>query len=725
MRSTAASLIQPEIEAPGAAPVRTQVRNAFLTNGIAGVVLLVGVTLLRQDETSRILVSLGEHGPVLIVVAAIFSALLASLKFELTNVVYVSLVITAYAAMFPLLGAVLSGWIAVLAAMVPRLLAMVDVGPVKANPEDLALEAVKTFGLFGTYGIPVVTASMVYTWLGGEVPLVQPTWRAILNLFIASVTLIVMNTAVMNRVMVAYGYDTRRRLRLAVIDGTILLQTLPFSISVAVCYGALGVPAVIALGFTGVVMNLVARRLAAARIASQQQLRRLASLSNIGKTISIRFTTEELLRTVYEECRKVVDVSLFTIALYDQERNELSFELEVQNGHVLPKSRMPIGTGLNSWVIERAEPLLITSQRQEARLGVSSIQDGAATESWLGVPMIARDRVIGVISLQSYRQGAFSRDDLLLLTAVANQTAVALENATLYRDLEGLTMALEQRVQERATELRETNLRLLAADRSKNQFLANMSHELRTPLNSIVGFSSVLLETTESILAPRLYKFLENIRTAGLHLLELINDILDLSKIEAGKMELRLDTFDPRDTIAAVERVMRSVASEAKVKIRPVIGEDVPHVRLDEGRLKQILFNLLSNAVKFSPPRTVVDIRVTYVRRADSPLHVDSLRIEIRDEGIGIAEVELKQIFDEFYQTEEGRKSSRGGTGLGLSLTRNFVELHHGTIDVQSTVGQGTIFSMYLPVDFSEVQAQLPGERGEPVPRLQPSSMVN
>src|SRR5207237_9750061 len=124
--------------------------------------------------------------------------------------------------------------------------------------------------------------------------------------------------------------------------------------------------------------------------------------------------------------------------------------------------------------------------------------------------MITPDRVIGVISVESYKKHAFSQDDLLLLTAIANQRAGAIENAQLYKDLEGLTYALEQRVMERTNELRETNLRLLAADRSKNQFLANMSHELRTPLNSIIGFSSVLLESTKNAMAPRLYKCLED-----------------------------------------------------------------------------------------------------------------------------------------------------------------------------------------------------------------------
>ena len=171
-------------------------------------------------------------------------------------------------------------------------------------------------------------------------------------------------------------------------------------------------------------------------------------------------------------------------------------------------------------------------------------------------------------------------------------------------------------------------------------------------------------------------------------------------------MELRADEFDLRDTIAAVERVMRGFAAEANVRISSRIGDGVPRVRLDEGRLKQILFNLLSNAVKFSPRGGPVTIDV-------SMSDADFVRIDVTDEGIGIPADELQRIFDEFYQTEEGRRARKGGTGLGLSLTRNFVELHHGHIDVQSKPGQGSTFTLVLPVDY-EKAGYNPRRYGEP-----------
>ena len=684
---------------------RRRVISVFLTQGVAGLAVMILFTVLRQDQTRLILLKLGPRAWVLIAIAAAFTLAMALLKFELTREIFVSLVITAAIAFLPLLGGVMTAWMIVIIGTSVRWLSMTKLAPLN-DDDDRVLEYVRTFaGQFATYGIPVVLAATVYERIGGELPLVHSTPLNALRVVIAGLAVIATNILIMFMPKRAYGYALAKIIRVDAIDIGIDLCTLPYAIVLAMSYGSMGYGAVLALAFTGVVANLIARNLAATRARSERQLQRLASLTNIGKTISLRFTTDQLLMAIYTECRKIVDCTLFTIALLDEESNELSFELDVREETILAKDRIPVGEGLNSWVVKHHEPLMIGSVADEARIGVKAVADSKPTESWLGVPMIARDRVIGVISVESYKKNTFGDDDMVLLTAIANQAAVALENAHLYKDLESLTYALEQRVMERTNELREANLRLLAADRSKNQFLANMSHELRTPLNSIIGFSSVLLESTRSTIMPRLYKFLENIHAAGNHLLELINDILDLSKIEAGKMELRPEYFDLRETIAAVERVMKGFASQANVRVIGSVGTDVPHVRLDEGRLKQILFNLLSNAVKFSPQGGPVTVSALFIARAKSPLGVDSVRIDVSDQGIGIAQDELERIFDEFYQTEEGRRSRRGGTGLGLSLTRNFVELHHGTIEVQSTPGSGSCFTLYLPIDYAEASA--------------------
>ncbi|HUP61785.1 MAG TPA: ATP-binding protein [Thermoanaerobaculia bacterium] len=681
---------------------RRRIIFVFLTQGLAGLLLMSWLTWLRVDQTKAILASLGSDAAILLTLFIAFATTLAMLKFELTEQIYVSLVLTAFMIFLPLLGGPLTAWIAVLVPVATRILGMKQIGPTKIPVNDPPTEWVRTFGLFGTYGIPVFAAATLYELLGGELPATTTSLAAAAKIALCGVTMIAVNNLMMFRPARAYGYSIARIVKIDVVDSSIYLLTIPYAVVTTLSYGSLGWVGVVALAFTGGVANFIARNLAVTRARSRQQLQRLASLTQIGKTISLRFTNDELLMAIYTECRKVIDCSLFSISMFDEHTNELAFELDIRDDIVLPKERMPLGEGLNSWVVQNHQPLLLASTADERRLGLKSVADTKASESWLGVPMMTRDRVIGVIAVESYRKNAFSTDDVLLLTAIANQAAVAIENAQLYKDLEGLTYALEQRVMERTNELRETNLRLLAADRSKNQFLANMSHELRTPLNSIIGFSSVLREATRTSIPARLHKFLENIHAAGNHLLELINDILDLSKIEAGKMELRADVFDLRETIAAVERVMKGFAADAKVQIISNTDPAVPQVRLDEGRLKQILFNLISNAVKFSPQGGVVAISSRLVPKSDSPLGIDTVRIDVIDQGIGIPPEELHRIFQEFYQTEEGRRARGGGTGLGLSLTRNFVELHRGRIEVKSKPGSGSTFTLYLPVDFNE-----------------------
>ena len=704
-----------------AAPIsaaRRRVISVFLVQGIAGLAVMLFLTVTRAHDTVRILRTLGADAAILIGIFIVFATVLQLLKFELTDLIFVSLGITAYFAFTPLLGVVLTSWIAVTISMITRLVGVRRNSARAGLALDHHTELARTFGLFGTYGIPVALGGTVYEWLGGRVPVSESTFMSAMQIAVCGIVIIATNQLVMFSPARAYGYSLAKIAKLDAVDTSIYLLTLPYAVVTALAWHALGWGAVLALAFTGAMGNYIARKLALTRVNSEQVVQRLASLTAIGKTISLRYSTDELLMAIYKECKAVIDCSLFSIALLDESVDELSFELDVRNDVILPKERLPVGEGLNSWVVKHHQPLLLGSLAEEKRFGIQSVADTKPTESWLGVPMIARDRVIGVIAVESYRKNAFTSDDLILLTAIANQAAVAIENAHLYRDLEGLTYALEQRVMERTNELRETNLRLMAADRSKNQFLANMSHELRTPLNSIIGFSSVLLESTRGLLQPRMHRFLENIHTAGNHLLELINDILDLSKIEAGKMELRADLFDLRETIAAVERVMKGFAAEARVKIIPTIDPALPQVRLDEGRLKQILFNLLSNAVKFSPQGGVISVSCTVMPRTESPIAVDTVRIDVRDQGIGIPQDELDRIFVEFYQTEDGRRARKGGTGLGLSLTRNFVELHHGKIEVQSKPGAGSTFTLYLPIDYHETVlvpiSPAPGARVRP-----------
>ncbi|MBI2213385.1 MAG: GAF domain-containing protein [Acidobacteria bacterium] len=678
---------------------RRKLFATFLIQGSVGATLLAALTLLQWHETSATLAALGSSALPLLAIFVAFSLALAILKFKLTERVFVALGLTSATIMLPLIGPILTAWIAVFAAAFSRWLAIRQIGPIKSDLVDVTGDYVRMAGHFGTYGIPVLFAGEVYASIGGVTPRTDASWAAAWQIAVAGFALLLANHAVMKQVEAAYGYSAEKMFRVSLVDAGIYALTLPYAVLMALSYSSLGVGAVLGWAFTGVLLNQVARNLSIARAARDRLIHQLASLSNVGKTISLRYTTDELLRAIYEACRNTVDVSLFTISLWDERSGMLTAELDIRDREILPKSTFPLGQGLNSWVVNNGKSLNIASTDEEERLGIVSLYDGTATESWLGAPMIARDRVIGVISVQSYKRNAFSPDDEILLTTIANQAAVAFDNAHLFRDLESLTQALESRVLERTSELQQTNLQLQTADRSKSQFLANMSHELRTPLNSIIGFSAILLDTVKPMIPTRFYKFIENIHLAGTHLLGLINDILDLSKIEAGRIELQPQTIDVRDTVAAVERVVKGVCADAHVTLATTVNDDVPPAVLDEGRVKQILVNLLSNAVKFSEQQDVVRLDVSTLKADASPVGCEAVEFKVTDHGIGMAADELPKIFDQFYQIQKHSTSLRKGTGLGLSLTRGLVELHHGTIGVESTPGVGSVFRVILPVD--------------------------
>ena len=257
------------------------------------------------------------------------------------------------------------------------------------------------------------------------------------------------------------------------------------------------------------------------------------------------------------------------------------------------------------------------------------------------------------------------------------------------RELAELTRLTEE-LQRRGKELEDASGRIQEADRLKSQFLANMSHELRTPMNSIIGFSEILIERLQDSLDPKHVSFLRHILTSGQHLLGIINDILDLSKIEAGKMEVYAEKFEVRPVIESVCTVMRGMG---KVKVPSFVvnvAPDLPPIETDLAKFKQILFNLLSNAMKFSPPDAPITI---------SAMHLDeTITISVRDEGIGIDAKHHDVIFEEFRQIDGTARREFGGTGLGLALVKRFVQLQGGWVRVDSERGKGSTFSFTLPV---------------------------
>lgn len=317
------------------------------------------------------------------------------------------------------------------------------------------------------------------------------------------------------------------------------------------------------------------------------------------------------------------------------------------------------------------------------------------------VPLIVQGRAIGVLAAdRRASRKPFDPVILELLQLFASQSAPAIEQAWLYEELRQYAFHLEAMVEDRTralqaanTKLQEVVRELEAASRQKSEFLANMSHELRTPLNSIIGFSELLLGEGVGPLTEKQARFLGHIDQGGRHLLQLISDILDLSKVEAGKFTLQPETLPIAATLEDILVIARGLANKKAQEIRSDIAPDLPPLRADPVRFKQILFNLLSNAVKFTPAKGQIRLGA---RRA--PAEGTFLELRVTDTGAGIRAEDLPRLFQEFVQLETTKAQHHEGTGLGLALTRQLVELHGGRIWAESAgVGQGSTFTALLP----------------------------
>ncbi|HEY58769.1 MAG TPA: GAF domain-containing protein [Anaerolineae bacterium] len=299
------------------------------------------------------------------------------------------------------------------------------------------------------------------------------------------------------------------------------------------------------------------------------------------------------------------------------------------------------------------------------------------TRAELGLPLKVGDRIIGVLDVQSTEVNAFTEDDVQVLQILADQLAVAVENARAYE--------LSQRALE---ELRR-------ADQLKSQFLANMSHELRTPLNSIIGFSKVILKGIDGPITDLQRQDLTAIYNAGQHLLGLINDILDISKIEAGKMQLNFQEVAMADIVQGVMSTAVGLVKDKPIQLIQEVEPDLPTVRADPTRVRQVLLNLVSNAAKFTEEG---HIRVFVRRQVDPDSGLEEILVGVEDTGPGIAPEDMQKLFKPFSQVDDSLTRAVGGTGLGLYISHSLVELHGGRIWVESEMGKGSTFYFTIPI---------------------------
>ncbi|MFK7801730.1 MAG: ATP-binding protein [Anaerolineae bacterium] len=413
-----------------------------------------------------------------------------------------------------------------------------------------------------------------------------------------------------------------------------------------------------------------------ARLITQTQKRavELQTVADLSASASTILQQETLLKEVVDLTKQ--RFSLYHTNLYLLEEDQRTLNLVAASGDIGEKL---VEEG---WTIDVFTQSSLAGAVVRSRAGVitEDVLDDPNflqnpylpnTRSELSVPMIASDKVVGVLSLQSDIPGAFSNEDKQIHLTLATQIAIALQNAKLY----------EEQLQT-AEQLREL-------DQLKTQFLANMSHELRTPLNSIIGFADVLLEGIDGDLNDRMIEDVTLIRDGGRHLRNLIGDILDQAKIEAGMMELSYSVVQIERIANEVIAQISSMARTKPIEIVLELENAPEQIEADRTRLIQILFNLLSNAVKFTDEGQITINMYT---------QGEYLVTHVKDTGSGISKEDLPIIFEQFQQVGTMQNRKEGGTGLGLPISKNLVELHGGEISVESEPDIGTTFSFTIPL---------------------------
>ncbi len=422
----------------------------------------------------------------------------------------------------------------------------------------------------------------------------------------------------------------------------------------------------------------------------------LEALSEVGDVVSSSLDVDEVLGAVVDLAVELSDADGGSLLEFDSDTNLFTVRMVAQrSGGAVPDletSRIHLDETLVGRACRERRPMQVADLADARADGQSdrlrdehlAVLRRAGWRSVAVVPLIRSDRLLGALVVRRLSPGRFGDDVCALLQAFANQSAIALGNAQLYRELE-----------RQSGELAE-------ASRHKSEFLASMSHELRTPLNAVIGFSEVLLERMFGEINDRQEDYLRDILSSGRHLLALLNDILDLSKVEAGQMELDRSHFSAGDAIGYALAMVRERAARQRIALRTAIEDDVGTIIADELRFKQVLLNLLSNAVKFTPEGGTVEVGA---RRVGARLEVT-----VSDTGIGVSVADQDRIFHSFQQGTRGVRNAEG-TGLGLTLTKRIVELHGGEVWLHSELGHGSTFGFAVPTGEPQARSGPSGTR--------------
>jgi GAF domain-containing protein len=407
-----------------------------------------------------------------------------------------------------------------------------------------------------------------------------------------------------------------------------------------------------------------------------QSVGELKALGEVGQAVSSTLDLDTVLRTIVARATELAGADGGAIYEYDEARKEFHLRTAERYADELIEllRAKPIrkGEGALGRLAVQAEPVQIRDIAHDRtyRTRVREVLLRLGYRSALAIPLVREDHLLGGLVVNRAVTGEFAPQLIELLKTFATQSALAIQNARLFREIGDKSRQLE------------------VASRHKSEFLANMSHELRTPLNAIIGFSEVLADRMFGEINDKQAEYLADILESGRHLLHLINDILDLAKIEAGRMELEPSDFSLPGAIDNTMALVRERAQRREIRLSRAIDPGVGNIRADERKVKQVLLNLLSNAIKFTPEGGKIDVVAA--------LRDGTTQVSVTDTGVGIAAEDLDAVFEEFRQVGPSVKMVEG-TGLGLAISRKFIELHGGRIWVTSTPGVGSTFAFTLP----------------------------
>ena len=432
--------------------------------------------------------------------------------------------------------------------------------------------------------------------------------------------------------------------------------------------------AVIAINNVGLFDEVQARTAELTRSVSELQ-----ALGEVSHAVNSTLDLETVLSTIVAKAVQLSATDAGAIYVFSKLRQK--FRLRATYGmsdeliQAVERQTIRLGETAIGIAAQRREPLQIPDLVNEPRNPVQDIVLQAGYRALLVVPLLRSDRIVGALVVRRREPGLFPKSTIDLLQTFAAQSVVAIQNARLFSEIEEKSREIE------------------IASRHKSQFLANMSHELRTPMNAVLGFTEMMSDGLYGQLPDKALKALERVQANGRHLLGLINDVLDLSKIEAGQLTLALDDYSVGQVVQTVLSGTESLAKAKGLALTAKVQEGLPIGRGDERRLTQVLLNLVGNAIKFTDKGSVE----IAAGAADG-----FFDIAVRDTGPGIAPDDQKRIFEEFQQVDSSSTRQKGGTGLGLAISQRLVAMHGGTIEVESVLGEGSTFRIAVPVRAAE-----------------------